>query len=454
MNARLLVVDDDESIRTQLKWGLAADYEILLAGDRASALVQFEAKPAPVVLLDLGLPPESALPSEGLGLLSDLLAQDPFCKVIVATGQSERENALEAIGGGAYDFLGKPVDLLELERILKRAFHVSQLEREYARLEERLGGSSFEGFVGNSAAMEGVFADIRKVAPTQAPVLILGESGTGKELTARAIHGRSPRKSGPFVAINCGAIPENLLESELFGHERGSFTGAVGQRIGHVEAASGGTLFLDEVGELSPALQVKLLRFLQDRTITRIGSHAEIHPDVRVVAATNSDLQSLTGAGRFREDLYYRLAVVVLQLPPLRERGSDVDLLAHTFLRRFSADHGTRNLRFSKVALQALERYHWPGNVRELENKVRRATIMAEGLQISAGDLELDGVGSVPVSLREARERAERGAVEQALRRNAGNISGTARDLCVSRPTLYELMSKLQLRQPNLEKAP
>jgi len=448
MKARLLIIDDDESILTQLRWGLAGDYEVLGAGDRAVAMSQFAARPAQVVLLDLGLPPLPATPTEGLGLLSDLLAEDAFCKVIVATGQSERESALEAIGRGAYDYLNKPIDMEELKRVLNRAFHVSQLEREHALLEERLAGCAFEGFVGASPAMEAVFGSIRKVAPTEAPVLLVGESGTGKELAARAIHNCSPRRSGPFVAINCGAIPENLLESELFGHEKGAFTGAVCQRIGHVEAASGGTLFLDEVGELSPALQVKLLRFLQDRCITRLGGHNEIQLDVRIVAATNSDLRDLIGGERFREDLYYRLAVVVLTLPPLRERGNDLRLLAQTFLRRFGADNGRRNVRFSRAALQAMECYHWPGNVRELENRVRRGVIMAEGRQISARELELDGVHSKPMSLREARDRTDQMLVEQALRRNGGNVTGAARDLGVSRPTLYELISKLCPEKP------
>ncbi|MCU0771263.1 MAG: PEP-CTERM-box response regulator transcription factor [Verrucomicrobia bacterium] len=444
MRSRLLIVDDDENIRTQLKWGLADDYEVMLAEDRAAALAQFAAKPAPVVLLDLGLPPTPAAPVEGFGLLSQLLGRDPFCKVIITTGQSERENALRGIGGGAYDFLGKPIAMVDLRCILRRAFHVSQIEREHARLEDRLVAGTFEGFVGRSAVMEEVFAGIRKVAPTLAPVLVLGESGTGKELAARAIHSASPRKSGPFVAINCGAIPENLLESELFGYEKGSFTGAVAQRIGRVESASGGTLFLDEVGELSPALQVKLLRFLQDRTFTRVGGRREIEADVRLVAASNSDLKGLTSVGRFREDLYYRLAVVVIELPPLRERGNDVGLLAHTFLKRFDENHG-RPLRFGQSALRAMERYHWPGNVRELENRVRRSVIMAEGRQISAGDLELDGVHSIPMSLWEAREKADRMAVEMALRRSGGNISVAAKELGISRPTLYDLMNKLGL---------
>lgn len=452
MKPRLLIVDDDESICTQLKWGLAENYEVSLAGHPAAALKQFSESKPPVVLLDLGLPPTPADSGEGLALLARLLEADPFCKVIIATGQSERETALNAIGGGAYDFLSKPVDMDELDRIVRRALHVSQLEREYALLQEQVVGDSFEGLVGNSTAMDSVFGSVRKVAPTEAPVLILGESGTGKELAARAIHRCSARRAGPFVAINCGAIPENLLESELFGHERGSFTGAVGQHKGRVEAASGGTLFLDEIGELPPPLQVKLLRFLQEHSITRVGGNKEIAADVRIVAATNSELDRQVGSGVFREDLYYRLAVVVLNIPPLRQRAGDVGLLAQTFLQRFCAESGGKNLKFSNAALQAMERYHWPGNVRELENRVRRAIIMAEGRQISAGDLELDGVYSAPMSLREARERTDRSVVEQALRRNGGNITVSAKDLGVSRPTLYELMDKLGMRREQPER--
>jgi two-component system NtrC family response regulator len=451
MKPTLLIVDDDEGICSQLKWGLTENYEVLEAREAASGLARFlEQRPA-AVLLDLGLPPSPGDSREGLKLLGQLLEADPHCKVIIATGQAERANALKAIGGGAYDYLTKPVDIEDLDRILRRALHVSEIEREHAALQQQFMGEPFEGLLGNSTAMESVRVFIRKVAPTEAPVLVLGESGTGKEMTARAIHRHSPRHAGPFLAINCGAIPQDLLESELFGHEKGAFTGAVGRRRGRVEAASGGTLFLDEVGELSPVLQVKLLRFLQDRCITRVGGNEEIPVDVRVMAATNADLAARVRSQAFREDLYYRLAVVVLQLPPLRDRAGDVPFLALAFLHQLSRDHNRRNLRFARAALDAMERYHWPGNVRELQNRVRRAIIMTEGRQISAGDLGLDGVYSAPVSLREARERTERMLVQQALRRNRGNMTATAQDLGISRPTLYELMEKLGMRRETLE---
>lgn len=451
LKPRLLIVEDDESVRTQLKWGLSDSYEVVMGADRATALDLFAEHRPPVVLVDLGLPPAPAAPTEGLALLAELLALDPFVKVIVATGQSERAIALEAIGGGAYDFLSKPVDIEELERILLRACHISQIEREYALLQYQPSGETSGSLLGTSLKMELLLGSIRKVATSEAPVLLLGESGTGKEMAARAVHQGSTRSTGPFVSINCGAIPNNLLESELFGYEKGAFTGALAQRKGRVEMAAGGTLFLDEVGELPSPSQVKLLRFLQDRCIVRVGGRGEIPVDTRVLAATNSDLKGSVGEGGFREDLYYRLAVVVLKLPPLREREGDIELLAQAFLRRFASDNQRKNLKFSPGALAAMKRYHWPGNVRELENRVRRAVIMAERQQISAGDLELNGVESVPMSLRQARERCDRESLEHALRRNGGNITGAARDLQVSRPTLYDLMGKLGLRSSTEE---
>lgn len=454
MKQTLLIIDDDEDIRTQLKWAVAEDYEVITAEDRASAVAEFNRCHPPVVLLDLGLPPSPGSPDEGLIALSEMLAINHRVKVVIASGQSEKSTALEAVGSGAYDFLCKPVDGDELKMILKRAFHVAQLETEYAELQTRVREETFEGMIGNSSEMQAFFGAIRKVASAEAPVLILGESGTGKEVAARAIHQRSSRKGNPFVAINCGAIPETLLESELFGHEKGAFTGAHAQRKGHVEAAVGGTLFLDEIGELPLALQVKILRFLQDKCITRVGGRTEIPVDTRVIAATNANLRELIESGSFREDLYYRLAVVVLQLPALRERGGDVRFLANAFLRRFGAENQRTGLRFGAAALRAMERYDWPGNVRELENRVRRAVIMADGKQISPSDLELDGAHSAFTTLREAREQLDRELVQQALRRNAGKISGAAHELGISRPTLYELMEKLGMkREKATEKA-
>jgi two-component system NtrC family response regulator len=453
MNPRLLIVDDDEEIRSQLKWGLAQSHEILTAEDRASALAVFQEFRPQVVLLDLGLPPSRGTPEEGLLILSELLGIDPFTKVIVVSGQSEKSNAVTAVGRGAYDFLSKPMDIEELRLILKRAFHVAQLERDFRQMRVRLEADSFEGMLGTSTQVQEVFATVRKVATTEVPVLVLGESGTGKEMVAQAIHQRSPRKEGPFIAINCGAIPETLLESELFGHEKGAFTGAHIQRKGRIELANGGTLFLDEVGELSPPLQIKLLRFLQEQYVERVGGRTPVRVDTRVVAATNADLNKGMAAGKFREDLYYRLAVVVIRLPALRERPGDIPLLANVFLQRAASQTNKHVTEFGPNALRALQRHPWPGNIRELENRVKRAVIMAEGRSITPEELELTGLveGAFP-TLKEVRLAAERSLVQQALLRHGGKISRAAEDLGVSRPTLYELVEKLGLAQPDAEK--
>ena len=445
MNPKLLIVDDDEEIRTQMKWALAKDYDVSLAEDRASALENFRAAQPAVVLLDLGLPPNPSNPEEGLAILSDLLALDRLVKVVIISGQGEKENALRAIGAGAYDFLSKPVEMEEVKFLLKRCFHVAQLEKEYAAMQQLMGGDSFEGMIGSSAQLRPIFETIRKVATSDAPVLILGESGTGKEMVAKAIHQRSNNKAGPFIAINCSAIPETLLESELFGHEKGAFTGAHVQRKGRIESASGGTLFLDEIGEIPLPLQVKLLRFLQEQTIERVGGRQEIHINTRVVAATNADLKKIMLAGTFREDLFYRLAVVQMVLPPLRDRDSDVRLLAQFFLTRFATQVSKPNLAFDQDAIRALNKHLWPGNVRELENCIRRAVIMAEGKRVTAKDLELDssGLGVNVVTLKDAREAVERQMVEKALKKHGGKIAPAAMELGLSRPTIYELMEKL-----------
>ncbi|MCX6930752.1 MAG: sigma 54-interacting transcriptional regulator, partial [Verrucomicrobia bacterium] len=359
---------------------------------------------------------------------------------------------LQAIGAGAYDFLTKPVQLEELKIILRRTFHVASLERDYRELQSQLQTETFEGLLGTSPQIQRVFASVRKVATTDAPVLLLGESGTGKEMVALAIHLRSPRKDGPFVAINCSAIPETLLESELFGHEKGSFTGAHVQRKGRIEAASGGTLFLDEVGEISLQLQVKLLRFLQEQRIERVGGRQEIQVDTRVLAATNLDLRKAITEERFREDLYYRLAVVVISLPPLREREGDIGLLAHEFLRRNAIANGKEAISFSPDALRAINAHSWPGNVREVENCLKRAVIMAEGTRITAADLGLEGAtSSFNLNLKEAREAAEREVVQRALRKHGGKIAPAAAEMGISRPTLYELMEKLGIEKAERE---
>lgn len=450
----LLIVEDDEEIRTQLKWALNGVYDVHLAQDRPSALDLFAQHPTAVVLLDLGLPPMPAGPEEGLNTLRALREIDAQVKVIILSGQSERRNALQAIDEGAYDFLVKPPEMDELKVVLKRAVQMAEMERELAGMRQQLQTPDFEGMLGTSPQMQAVFEAIRKVAPSQVPVLLLGESGTGKERVARAIHARGQRAQGPFIAINCGAIPEALLESELFGHEKGAFTGAHTQRPGKIETASGGTLFLDEIGELPLPLQVKLLRFLQEQRIERIGGRKEIEVDARVIAATNVDLQKAMLDGKFREDLFYRIAVVSMRIPALRERTGDVLMLAQSFLRRYAADGPNRPLRFSPAALRAMEQHAWPGNVRELENRVKRAVIMAEGVSVKPTDLELAGaaalsVGSMRRGLKDAREELEREMIEEALRRHDGKISPAAADLGISRPTFYELLERLGIRRPS-----
>ncbi|MBI5388398.1 MAG: PEP-CTERM-box response regulator transcription factor [Verrucomicrobia bacterium] len=459
MKPTLLVVDDDEDIRSQMKWALNADYTVVLAEDRPSAVEAFKKGRPAVVLLDLGLPPCVAETKEGLAALSELLALDGLAKIIVITGQSEKSHALQAIGQGAYDFLAKPVQVEELNVILKRAFHVAQLEREYRDMQARQlqSADAFEGMLGTSPRMQEVFTSIRKVATTDATVLITGESGTGKEMAALAIHRRSHRKDGPFIAINCAAIPETLLESELFGHEKGAFTGAHTQRLGRIESASNGTLFLDEIGDLPLQLQVKLLRFLQEQTIERVGGRKTIQVDARIIAATNSDLKQSIADGKFREDLFFRLAVVGIRIPPLRERPGDTLLLAKAFLQKFAVENTKGSCEFSRPALSALQQHAWPGNVRELENRVKRAVIMAEGRHITAEDLELTGLAAAAESgaaqtLREAREEVERQMVTRALERHGGKIAPAAAELGISRPTFYELMEKLGIAKPERAK--
>ncbi len=448
--SKLLIVEDDEDVRAQLRWALAGDYEVLVAGDRPSAVQVYAAERPIVTLLDLGLPPHPNEAEEGLAVLSGLLALDRLAKVIVVSGQGERENALRAVGSGAYDFLCKPVELDELSVLLRRAVHVAQLECDFRALQESARGDTFEDMLGTSPRMRSVFDFVRRVAATTAPVLILGENGTGKEMVARALHRRSRQSDGPFVPINCQAIPADLLESELFGYEKGAFTGAYAQRRGLIETAAGGTLFLDEIGDLPPPLQVKLLRFLQEKTFQRVGGRQELQSDARVIAATNLNLGESVSKGQFREDLYFRLAVLVLTMPPLRDRGNDITFVATEFLRRYSAQHGRTGLTFAPDALRALTLHDWPGNVRELQYRVQRGVIMAEGRRVTARDLELAEVlePQPPRTLREARERVEAEVVERALRRHHGKIAPAAAELGISRPTMYELMEKLRINRP------
>jgi two-component system NtrC family response regulator len=442
---KLLIIEDDDALRLQMKWALAEDFEVCQAEDRESALEIFRRERPALVTLDLGLPPSTHGVEEGFAVLSTLLEIDATAKIIVVTGRAERENGRNAVASGAYDFFCKPYDLDELKIVLRRAQYLFMLEEEHRHLERRARSEAFSEMLGTSRPMQDVFAMIRKVATTDAPVLILGESGTGKELAARAIHQESERRAGPFVAINCGAIPENLLESELFGHEKGAFTGAHLQRKGRMELAQGGTLFLDEIGELSLALQVKLLRFLQERQIERVGGREAITLDARVIAATNSDLKTALREGRFRDDLYFRLGVVTIMLPALRDREEDVLLLAKALLDRSAEDAAKPIKGFTEKAENAIRSYVWPGNVRELENRIRRAVIMSDGQRISPEDLELDGQNSQSetLTLREERERLERKIIKRALLRHDGNLTQVASDLGISRPTLYDLMEKL-----------
>jgi two-component system NtrC family response regulator len=450
-NPKLLVVDDDEEIRMQMHWALTEDYEVFLAHDRTSALHIFRAEQPMVVTLDLGLPPHPRDMDEGFRTLGAILQGNAIAKVIVITGNEDREYALRAIGQGAYDFFRKPIAIDELKVILRRALHVAQLEQEHWALQQHLGCETFEAIIGVSPPMQAVFTTVRKVATANVPVLVIGESGTGKELVARALHQQSGRTAAPFVAINCGAIPETLLESELFGHEKGAFTGAHIQRKGKIESAQGGTLFLDEIGELPLSLQVKLLRFLQEYQIERIGGREAIPVNVRVVAATNVELKQAMAAGRFREDLYYRLSVITIPLPPLRERSEDILLLANTLLRRYATESSHKVTGFSRQALSALQSYGWPGNVRELENRIKRAVLLTKGPQVTPADLDLDSPYSQYLApgkgLREAREAFEKDLIQRALTKHRGNISRTASELGVSRPTLHDLVTKYALER-------
>jgi len=448
---KLLIVDDNEDIRRQLRWGIGKEYSLFLAADGTEALDLFRKQRPQVVTLDLGLPPHEDSSEEGFRCLGEMLRIAPDVKVIVITGNEGKENAVKAVQMGAYDFYQKPIDLNELKVIIKRAFHLQTLENENRRLQSALegGDADVKGIIGQCVEMQQVFSTIRKVATSDISVLIHGESGTGKELVARAIHTISLRKDGPFIPINCGAIPENLLEAELFGHEKGAFTGAMARVQGKVEYAHKGTLFLDEIGELPLNLQVKLLRFLQEKVIQRVGGREDIPIDSRIIAATNVDIIRAMEEGLFREDLYYRIGVVTITLPPLRSRGDDVMLLANLFLKRCSSEFKKKIKGFSERSREYMESYAWPGNVRELENKVQRAVLMASGSVIEPDDL---GFTERPTSrrassaeittLREARERVEREMIKGAIANSKGNIAKAAEELGISRPTLYDLMRK------------
>jgi two-component system NtrC family response regulator len=450
---KILVVDDEEGIRNQIKWAISNDYEVSLAGDIASAKsILYKEKPN-LVMLDLSLTPDSGTGSEGVIILQDILSKDNTTKVIMITGNSARENALKCVALGAYDFYSKPINIQEIKVSIKRALYIQSLERDNSRLLEDLERTKFSNeIISECEQMKEILDVVRRVSTTDATILIQGETGTGKELIARIIHFNSGRIGKPFVAINCGAIPENLLESELFGHEKGAFTNAYTQKKGKLEHAQNGTVFLDEIAELSPTLQVKILRFLQEKEIERIGGREPIQLDARVIAATNKNLENGIIEGTFREDLYYRLNVISIQLPPLRERGRDIILLANAFLNRFRQEMKVNVVGLSDDAISVLSSYNWPGNIRELENKIKRAVIMTKGTYIIPEDLNLSGINMVTkpihtkdLKLKEVRDLFESQYIKGALKRNKGNITHAADSIGITRSMFYSLMDKYNL---------
>lgn len=448
---KLLIVEDDEGLQAQLKWAYE-DFEVVIAGNREDAIAALRAEAPPVVTLDLGLPPDPDGTTEGFAVLDEIMALKPDTKVIVASGHGARESALSAIERGAYDFYQKPVDIDQLGLIVRRALGLHRIEAENRKLAEQVGEDKtvLGRLITAAPEMVKVARTIERVANTNVSVMLLGASGTGKELLAKGVHEASGRKQGAFVAINCAAIPENLLESELFGHEKGAFTGAVKTTEGKIEQANGGTLFLDEVGDIPLPLQVKLLRFLQERTIERIGGRKAIAVDTRIVCATHQDLDRMTADGSFREDLFYRLAEVVIKIPSLAERPGDAVLLAKAFLKRFAAEMNPQIKGFSPDALAAIDAWNWPGNVRELENRVKRAVIMADGKLVGAEDLDIGDGGEEEqpeaLNLKSAREQSDRKMIRHALARSEGNISSTAKLLGISRPTLYDLLKQYDMQ--------
>jgi len=445
---QLLIVEDDPGLQSQMRWCFSGDIEVSVATDRASALTALRRLEPRVVTLDLGLPPDPGGASEGFALLEDILRLAPATKVVVVTGREDRENAIKAIGMGASDFYQKPLDADILTFVVNRAFRIAELEEANRELTSHGHYPNIKGIVAASPEMLTICRTIEKVAPTDVTTLITGETGTGKELLARALHDLSHRAGKPFAAINCAAIPENLLESELFGFEKGSFTGATQAKQGKIESANGGTLFLDEIGDMPMALQAKLLRFLQERVVDRVGSVKPVPVDVRVVCATHRNVQTLVSEGDFREDLYYRVAEITLDVPALRERNGDALVIARSLLNQLGADMDRPNMSFSEDAERAINAYHWPGNVREMINKVKRAIIMADGKRISAEDLQLEqasGESPTQLNLRQVREHAERGAILQALQNTGFNMSRASRLLGVTRPTLYNLTDKYRI---------
>jgi len=444
----LLVVEDNPGLQKQLKWAFEG-YQVSVAGDRSAAIELLKQHKAPVVTLDLGLPPDSANASEGLAALAEILVIAPHTKVIVVTGNDDRENALKAISAGAYDFYQKPVEPEMLGLIVDRAYNLYELEEENRKLALQGSTSTLDGIIGASPKMLAACRMVEKVGPSEATTLVLGESGTGKELIAQALHGLSPRSKAPFAALNCAAIPDNLLESELFGYEKGAFTGAVKQTPGKFETANGGTIFLDEIGDMPLPLQAKMLRFLQERVVERIGGRRTIPVDVRIICATHRNLENAIKEGAFREDLYFRISEIVIEAPPLRERESDKLLLAKTFLDKFSEKNGRSFRGFTDEARAGIDAYEWPGNVRELENKVKRAVVLADGNRISLADLGLNESSEVQsLNLREARENTERQIIQRALEIYDNNVTHASEAMGISRPSLYKLVKKLDMPEP------
>lgn len=447
LNKYLLVVEDDEGLQSQLRWCFDG-FDVLISGDREDAIAQLRRHKPGVVLLDLGLPPDPGGVTEGLATLEEILSMSPETKIIIVTGDNDRANAVKAIGLGAYDFYQKPADPEILGLIVERAYQVYELEIENRQLLQNQQKSPLRGIIATSPQMLKVCRTVEKVAPSNITTLLLGASGTGKELFARALHELSSRADQKLVAINCAAIPANLLESELFGYEKGAFTGAVKQTLGKIEYANGGTLFLDEIGDLPMELQAKLLRFLQERVIERIGGRKEIPIDVRIICATHQDLAIHITDGRFREDLFYRISEITIQIPPLKDRDGDALVLAKAFLNRFSKEYGRPIKGFEKEAILAVEAYGWPGNVREIESRIKRAVIMADGSNLTLEDLELSAPNEepLPFNLKEVREEAERRAILRAMSHSNENISETAKILGITRPTLYSMMEKYGLK--------
>lgn len=448
MTRRLLIIEDDPGLQSQMRWCFSEDLDVSVASDRESALTCLRREEPEVVTLDLGLPPDPGGATEGFRLLEDILQLAPMTKVIVVTGREDKENAVKAVGMGASDFYQKPLDADILTFVVNRAFRLAELEKENRELGMQGNGANIKGIVGSSPQMLSICRTLEKVAPTDVTTLIKGETGTGKELLARALHDLSHRREKPFAAINCAAIPENLLESELFGFEKGSFTGATQSKKGKIESANGGTLFLDEIGDMPMALQAKLLRFLQERVVDRVGSVNPVPVDVRVVCATHRDVRQLIDGGEFREDLYYRISEITLDVPAVRDRDGDALVIAQSLLKSLGKQMDRPNLAFSEDAVNAISNYSWPGNVREMINKVKRATIMAEGKRVTAEDLELAADEPCPekqLNLRQVRENAERAAIVQALQTCSFNMAKASRLLGVTRPILYNLTDKYRI---------